>query len=371
MTAKRSDITSSLLIKLYIKKGLSTSRIASILDCHRATINHKLHEYFIPIRKPFKKVDLNKKTLSKLYLSDKLSTYKIAKKINCNVRTVTNKMRQYHIKGRPIKKRFISKTTLVDLYTNKKLSLKKIGKLYQMTPSGILKRMRKHDIYRRTSWDTNTGIKNPFRGTLEEKSYLIGFRLGDLGVRLSSKQTRTILIGCSTTKKEQVTLIKNLFENYAKVWVGKIRKNGVVSTSSILHPSFSFLLPKNDRIESWIVSTLKNINAFIAGYTDAEGSFGVYNKRSKYRLGSYDKGILRQIDVWFKRNGVKSILVLERVKKKGQNQDFWRITINDAKSLLILYKMIFPYMKHEKRVSDFNKVKRNIDLRLQNGTIRV
>ena len=371
MTTKRSDITSLLLKKLYVKKKLSTPKIASILGCHRATINHKLHEYFIPIRKPFKKVDLDKETLSKLYLSDKLSTYKIAKQINCSVRTITNKMRRYHIKGRPIKKRFISKTTLVDLYTNKKLSLKKIGKLYQMTPSGILKRMRKYDIYRRTSWDTNTGIKNPFQGTLEEKSYLIGFRLGDLGVRLSSKRTGAILIGCSTTKKEQVILIKNLFENYAKVWVGKIRKNGVVSTSSILHPSFSFLLPKNDRIESWIVSTPKNMNAFIAGYTDAEGSLGVYNKRAKYRLGSYDKEILKQIDAWFKKNGIKSIFRLEQEKKKGQNQDFWRITVNEAKSLLTLYKMIFPYLKHKKRVFDFNKVKRNIDLRLQNGTIRI
>lgn len=371
MTAKRKDITVSLLQELYINKNFSIYKIGKILKCNPSTINKRLHEYRIKIKKPFTKVDISREKLNELYSIQKLSTYKIANLLSCNVRTITNKMKKYEIKGRPVKKAPINKKILLDLYIKRRLSLKKIGNLFKMTPSGILKRMRKSNIPMRNSWETNIGDKKPFHGTLEEKAYMVGFRLGDLGIRQSSEKTKMILVGSSTTKKGQVTLIKNLFNKYAKVWISKPNSIGVVNISTILHPSFDFLLPKNDRVENWILSNDKVMGAFTAGYIDAEGSFGVYNKRAKFRVGSYDKGILKQIHIWFEQNGIKSIIELEGKKKAGQNNNYWRITINEAKSLSILYKLIFSYMKHKKRRKDFNSAKQNIVSRLKNGTIRI
>ena len=180
-----------------------------------------------------------------------------------------------------------------------------------------------------------------------------------------------IVVGSSTTKKEQVTLIKNLFNKYSKVWISKPNNVGVINVSTILHPSFSFLLPKSINIEKWIVSNDTNMAAFVGGYIDAEGSFGVYNKRSRFRLGSYDNKILKQIHTWLRKFNIKSIYILERQKKVGQNCDFWRITVNEARSLMKLYRIIFSYLKHSKRKADFIKVIKNINLRAQNGTIQL
>jgi hypothetical protein len=308
--------------------------------------------------------------LKKLYIKDKLSTYKIATILECNSKTIHRYLRKYNIKTRPLSKMSINKNVLVNLYQNKYLSLKQIGILYKMTASGILKRMRKFNIPMRNSWETNTGEKLPFNGSPEEKAYITGFRLGDLGIRQSSEKTKMVLVGSNTTKKEQVKLINNLFEKYAKVWISKPNTIGVVSVSTILHPSFSFLLPKIDNIEKWIRRNNETMWAFIAGYTDAEGSFGVYNKRGRFRLGSYDKGILGLIVLWFKNHGIKPVFALER-KKPGQNKDFWRITVNEVRSLLVLNREFHNRIRHKKRLSDLETVIENVNSRLKNGTIQL
>jgi hypothetical protein len=240
-----------------------------------------------------------------------------------------------------------------------------------MTASGILKRMRNFNIPLRDSWEANTGKKLAFNGSLKEKAYMIGFRLGDLGIRQSSPKTKMILVGTNTTKNDQIILVKNLFKKYSKVWVSKPNKIGVMSFSTILHPSFLFLLPKSKNIEKWILLSNTNMAAFVGGYIDAEGSFGIYDKRSRFRLGSYDKEILEQIHTWLKIHKIKSIYILERQKRVGQNNDFWRITINDSKSLAVLHKLVFLYLRHSKRRSDFTKVMENINSRVQNGTIQL
>jgi hypothetical protein len=309
--------------------------------------------------------------LKKLYTKDKLSTYKIADILKCDPKTIRRYLEKYHIKTRSITKPKISEAKLRNLYEDEEMSLFEIGKVYKMTSSGILKRMRKFHIPMRSSWEVNTAEKKVFSGSQGEKAYLIGFRLGDLGVRKSSDKTQMIKICSNTTKKEQVILINNLFKKYAKVWISKPNNTGVISVSTILHPSFSFLLPKSKKVESWIISNNINTAAFAGGYIDAEGSFGIYDNRAKFRLGSYDKEILKQIHGWFIKNNIKSIFVLEREKKTGQNDDFWRITINEAKSLVKLNKIIFPYLRHIKRKADFTKVMENVNMRAQNGTIQL
>jgi len=369
---KRTDITESTLQKLYIGMGLSIYQVGEVLNCHPATVNKKLHEYQIPIRNPIKKLDLDKGELEKLYSLRGLSTYKIAALLGCNVHSVTNRMKKLGIKARPIKKPDIDKETLLVLYQKNRLSLKKIGDIYKMTPSGVLKRMRKFDLTVRNSWETNViHVKRPFSESNTEKAYLIGFRIGDLGVRLSSRRTRNIRVNSNTTKEDQAELIRGLFRNYSDVWISKPNGRGVISTSTILHPSFSFLLPKNDLVEEWIKNNEQYMSAFVAGYVDAEGSFGVYNNRARFRLGSYDKNILKEIVCWLKGHGIKTPFLLERKQQDKQNHDFWRLAVNEGKSLLCLFSLIYTYMKHKKRRADFIKTRENIISRSHDGTIQI
>jgi DNA-binding CsgD family transcriptional regulator len=77
-----------------------------------------------------------------LYLKRRLSTYKIASILDCNVRTVANKMKKYSIKSRPRKKPDIKRATFLKLYFNDRLSLKEIGKLFNLSSSGVLKKSK-------------------------------------------------------------------------------------------------------------------------------------------------------------------------------------------------------------------------------------
>lgn len=313
--------------------------------------------------------ELTPTLLKELYLEKNLSTYKIASLLRCDPKTVWNRLRKYNLKTRPVQKKWIAKEILFDLYINKKFSLKKIGKIHHMSASGILKRARKLKILTRTSWETNTGYKKPFLGPLAEKAYLIGFRLGDLGVRMPSSRTKLVLVGSNTTKREQAVLIKQLFDKYSKVWTSQ-SESKTISVSTLLHQSFNFLVPKEDAIERWISDKRKLMYSFIAGYVDAEGSFGIYNNRGRFRLGSYDRQILDQIHHFFLQERLRSTLSLERKKRKGQNKDFWRLIINEAVSLNMLFNRIYKLLRHRKRKTDFERVAENVYFRLNNGRIR-
>lgn len=364
------NITKSELYKLYIKNDLTAKQIGQICNCYESTICDYLNRYQIPIKPPKKKYITSKDELMRLYLNNKISIRNIAHKFKVSEKTVTERFKDFGITPRKLKNVYIDGKTLLNLY-EKGYSLKRIGEMYNVTASTVLKKTRSNNIPLRSTWEASTGVKKPFNGTLEEKAYMIGFRIGDLGVRQSSPKTNRVLVGSNTTKDEQVLLMSNLFKNYSNVWVSKPNKIGVMSFSTMLHPTFSFLLPKNDNIESWIKINKKLMTSFVAGYIDAEGSFGVYNNRSKFRIGSYDKNILKQIDQWLSKLKIKSILKLERIKKLGQNNDFWRITVNEAASLNRLHILVYDKLRHKKRKSDFDKVKKNIFLRSKNGTIQL
>lgn len=360
------NVSKDYLSRLYLKDNLVTSQIALILNCYPSTVAKKLHEFNIPVKKPAERTKISMSKLKDLYLNKKLSVNQVAKQLKCNAKTVRRAITIYGISLRLLKRITISKKTLENLYS-RGLSLKEIGREYNLTPSGVFRKMRKLNITLRTSWETHiVHPKKPFNGSLEEKSYLIGFRLGDLGVKQKSKLTHSILVKSNTTKPEQVTLMKNLFSRYSHVWISKSNSKEVFHFTTLLHPSFNFLLPKNDCVPDWIKNNAQYSLAFIAGYTDAEGNIGVYDGRARFRIGSYDIGILKQIHKTFGELGVKSILKLEQPKgyidRRGiiHNGDFWRVTVNEKNSLLKIFELLIPYMKHQKRTNDLQKARDNI-----------
>ena len=167
--------------------------------------------------------------------------------------------------------------------------MQKIAQIKSCTASVIFDKLKYCKIPTRKSFDP-VYYKYPrikFTGNPVEKAYLIGFRLGDLYAR---RLPYGVYIKTNTTRFEQVSLLKELFEKYGHLSIRSYADQFQIEVR--LHKTFSFLVEKDDDIPSWIVHNHKYFLAFIGGYTDAEGNIGIYSNRARFRLGSYDKNIL-------------------------------------------------------------------------------
>jgi len=131
--------------------------------------------------------------------------------------------------------------------------------------------------------------------------------------------------------------------------------------------SFDFLLPKEDNIPNWILSKETTFAAFLAGYIDAEGHFGVYNNFAEFSMGTYDANILSAFCEKLNELGIfchKPKLHVKEgfVDKRGVrwNGSIYRLRITRKDDLLKLIYLIKPYLKHGKRVRDLIKAGVNI-----------
>ena len=364
---KRIQARKDVLQSFYQKRGFSAEKIAHILHCEQTAVLRALRTHGIAIRHPKAPLLLQKKELERYYATDKLSTYKIAKRYNCNPKTVYKYLKHYGIPTRPRKTVPLSRSMLFSLYIKKKYSIAKIAELYNCQPSAIFRKMSQYAIVRRTISETSTKhSKKDFNGDSLEKAYMIGFRLGDLGVR---KMGNLIYVGCGTTKTAQLNLVQTLFKDYGPGWVTKKDKKGRFHINFALNHSFVFLMPKHNQIPHWIMRSQKLFWQFLAGYTDAEGNIGIYSKRAKLRIRSYDYGILRDIHQRLLQLDMKSIFSLEReqgIDKRGvrHNRDCWGVTINKREDLYKLFCILKPLLRHQKRRSDLDAALQNVSLRL-------
>ena len=108
--------------------------------------------------------------------------------------------------------------------------------------------------------------------------------------------------------------MKNLFKKYGNVHIVKA-KRGTYEITILLNNSFSFLLPKKDKIEGWILKKDTCFLSFLAGYADAEGSYYLrkpykyLDRNSRYDWGvfeiqTYDKNIISTINRVLKNLGI-------------------------------------------------------------------
>src|SRR3989344_8895912 len=107
-------------------------------------------------------------------------------------------------------------------YVDEKLSTWKIEKKYGYCRGTLHRYLKKYGLNRNLSVSHIVYPRKPFSGNLVEKAYLIGFRLGDLRVRKGghTERSETIKVDCSSTKIEQINMIKKLFSKYGRVWIG-------------------------------------------------------------------------------------------------------------------------------------------------------
>ena len=397
----RINIDKNIMRQLYVDQKLTIPEIAKFCNCSVSKICVNLRRHNIAPSRA-KNVHISKSDLEKLYLKEKLSPREIGEKYKCSHSTIDSKLRKYGIlirsKSEALKlvprpeKYKISKEKLRSLYEDKKLSAYKIAEIYNCSPSAIAAKLKRFNIPRRTDVEgiilTNNErcrkiakavskyAKKDFSGSDAEKAYLIGFRLGDLNVT-KRRYGETIYVASSTTKNEQVRLMKNLFKQFGHINIVNGKRNTKKGAQdyfyfiAYLNTSFDFLINKKDIIEGWILKKNKDFLHFLAGYVDAEGSFGIYNGFGSFALGTYDKNIIGQIHRKLKFLGIKTenprIMVKEGyVDKRGvkTSQDVWSLRIRRKGELYKFINLIGPYIRHLKRKRDSLRVQENVALRL-------
>lgn len=386
MTGKRRfDIPEATLRTLYLEQRLSPEAIAEIYRCRDITVRRELKRKGIPMRSHaeamrLRSIVLPEDELRELYLERQLTPKAIGEIFGCSEGKVRSELKRY---GIPLRTRsqarqlvsgtaFISREIIEELYYDRGLSQEQIAAKLGCGLATVSRRMQEYGLATRSLAEAGTVYpKRDFSGDPTERAYLIGFRIGDLRVSMVKKggQSKTIRVECSSTRTEQIDLIRELFEAYGHVWIGRPRgKDGKrVDIVCHLNMSFSFLLLKEDQVAEWIEGCGKNMSAFVAGYIDAEGRIGLNKGKAECVIDSYDKGVLRQMYEWFLMQDIQCPAP-RVVKKQGSmgsggypyRQDLWRLAVYRKRSLLKLFDLIAPYLKHAKRRRDMKQAIQNI-----------
>jgi len=365
---KKIDIPEKDVINLF-KEGVPLSKISKIYGCGIVTIMRRLRDAGISVKvSKGVKTNIKKRDLENLYLREKLTTYQIAEKYGCCQATIWKKLKKFGIRGRQpheLNSKIPSKKELVELYVKKKLSTWEIEKKFGYSRSTVHRKLKEYGIKSRTRSESHIIYpRKDFSGDLIEKAYLIGFRIGDLRVR-KIWNGGTIKVDCGSTKKEQIDLIKQLFQKYGHVWIGKPTKSNKMQVEVGLNNSFSFLLEK--RVPNWITKYRKYFFPFLAGFIDAEGCIGVYGGHAMLQIGNYDSGLLFLIRNRLIRFGIECPKIYETDTSKyvgpdgyGYNENYWQLRISKKSFLLKLFDLIGSHIKHAKKVKDLKAAKINI-----------
>lgn len=266
----------------------------------------------------------------------------------------------------PLTREFLKK-----VYLHEKLSTWAIEKRYGYSRSSVFNALKKFDIQTRSIAQSHVKYeRNNFSGNLEEKSYMLGFVIGDMRTRDHNKdRSETISIASGSTKLAQIDLIKGLFKPYGRVWIGRPNERGVVNVEAFVNKSFSFLLPKT-RDYTWCADKKSHFYSFLAGFTDAEGSFFISGGKAFVSWGNYDEKLLQFIHTNLTNYGVE-VPQIHSDKLKGyrgshgyrRNADYYHLSICRKLELNKFVKEIKQYLRHKDKLKKLAEVEKNLKLR--------
>lgn len=313
-------ISKDLLQDLYTNQGLTTYQIVEKLGFCQGTIWKRLCEYGIKTRLSYVPINFSKKQLKNWYIDQKLSTWEIEKRFGYGRGTLYRKLKEFNL---PIRNIAIS---------------------HMRFP------------------------RKDFSGDILERAYLIGFRIGDLNVTKCGPQSETVVVKCASTKQGQLKLFKNLFGQYGHIIQGKPTKEDKINIQANLNLSFSFLLDKSPNSYKWAFENKNTFFAFLAGFSDAEGSFFI-NKHGQagFSIGNYDFELLKIIQLTLRRYEIPTpnLSVSYRRGLLGSNGyisngDYHTIHCSRKKFLLQILNLLKPYLKHSDKVRKVKLLRLNI-----------
>ncbi len=262
----------------------------------------------------------------------------------------------------------LTKDFLAKAYCEDGLSTWAIESKYGYSRSAVYSAIKKFGLPLRNIAQSHVRYpRSNFSGNEIEKAYLIGFAEGDLRVRYHGKEaSETISIACGSTKLAQIELISDLFSKYGRVWIGKPNERGVVNIEAFVNKTFAFLEPEQ-RVYEGCSKSKEIFFAFLAGFTDAEGSFFISKNKAHVAWGNEDKDILNFIAHGLRAHGIiPSNLFCDRragkVSSTGYrfNKDYCHIQCVRKESVRDLVRQLEPYLRHsDKKIAVF-KIKRNL-----------
>lgn len=249
------------------------------------------------------------------------------------------------------------------------MSAYEIGHHFRCSQTTIRDRLREYKIRTRTIQQAKSLTvplyeRRNFTGTLTDKAYMIGFRLGDLHVSKTHPDSPTIRVHTNSAKPEQLELFDTIFSPYGHVARVGPDKNGAIMIRCYLNRSFDFLTrTKHETLPQWITRSKKNSLSFLAGYIDAEGCFSINNRQGPvFAMNSQDKNIMVYIQSGILPNiGINARLSLVRKANSiiggvRSNRDVFNISIYNKADLTTLLHAILPLLKHMKRKNDALKI---------------
>jgi hypothetical protein len=293
-----------------------------------------------------------------------MSLGQIGNEFGCNGTNILYWLRKFGIERRPAypKKIDVPKDILNELYWNKGMKPREIAKQFGIkNERTIRKKLEKYGIRRKTVSEALTiKFKAPFTGNLAERAYLLGLRTGDFHAKWARKSVR---IQTTTTHQAQVDLLARSFKKYGEMrkYLSKNKARGKEWFIYVdLHPSFSFLLNKPEKIPSWIPSNDKYFYNFLAAYTDCELNWNITKShknlwRASFRLSTGDMNILEQINARLTTEGLYPLLSLKT--KKGTQSgfgkytvDMYEIVLNRKEDVYFIINRILPFSKHSEKI---------------------
>lgn len=170
---------------------------------------------------------------------------------------------------------------------------------------------------------------------------MIGFRQGDLH---AMREGLGVRISGTTTHPAQIALFRRIFQKYGHIYTGPWYRRGFPhyfwQMVIVLDDSFSFLLPKFNRIPRWIRRNSKTALYFVAGFFDAEGHITVvFNDRRGSKtmelavMISNSNGELLQEIAWILRNYQPRIHLSRRhgtlvgLDRTIMKKDQWKLAV--------------------------------------------
>ncbi len=314
--------------------------------------------------------DIPEADLVRLYCDQGLSLSEVARQLGWSPSAIYSRLVALGIARRKASARNAVEADAAELrrlYVDEGLSLSAIAGRYGCALTTIWRRLQAAGVQSREGGSEPKYARTDFSGDLAEKAYLVGFRLGDLHVAMEG--TRTIVVKCTSTRREQVELFRDLFGNYGHVYTDEAtqarRRRQSIGMEVRLNMTFGFLLPKQDAVPEWVLTTDDTFFAFFAGYVDAEGYFRAYFVQNQPKplalleIRSYDAVLLTQLRDGLCERGIACPPARLRVPAGytngagvRSNRDYWGLGIHRKESLRRLFKKIEPYLRHARRRRD-------------------
>jgi transposase-like protein len=312
--------------------------------------------------------------LIRLYCDERLSLDEVALEFGWSAHILRNCLVALGVRIRTPWERHAVECRVEDirrLYVEEGLSLNAVAAALGCSQGVVRRRLISAGIVRREACGAPTHMRGDFGGSLTEKAYLIGFRIGDLNVEL--KGGRTILVKCTSTRAEQVQLFRQLFEPYGHVYTDEAtlarRERQSIGMQVGLNLTFDFLLPKQDAVPGWILASDEPFFAFLAGYVDAEGYFRTYFHTGQPKpfgcleIRSYDAVLLDQLGKALNDRNIVCPPARVRVAagytnayNVQSNNDLWGLGVHRKDSLRRLIVRLEPHVRHARRRRDMLRV---------------